>query len=409
MEQIYDINNRFIAYKNTLNKYKSMVDIICLVNLVVYFAHLFLTTTTFPYDTELVPFSKICVAIAILITIYRCTCIDRNDITDACIIGILLVIGISNLLIRHDRSFLAYVLMIISVRGMSFRRIVSCLIITGSFIMLAAVIASQLGLIENLVYNSRNGRHAYALGIMYTTDFAAHVFFLFLGFMYIKRGKLKALEYAVIAVLALVIFEITRARNNTICILLFLTATFAYNLVIDHASSNTVNCIIKAVCVMSVLFIITCIVTVIAITVLYTPDNATFAALDIPLGGRFYMGNQAFRNYGLAMFGNNIPQKGLGGASGFQDWYFFLDISYVNVLLCKGIVVFAAMLLIYFRCVSRCIPIMKCNGLTAQVYAHKNVYLLTIFAVIALQCTIEHHWAELVYNYFVLATFADLS
>ncbi len=332
-----------------------------------------------------------------------------NSVLNSSFIAILLAIGGANLLIRHDRSFLAYVLMIISVRGISFRRIVRCLLITGTFIMLVTVIASQLGLIENLVYQSRNGRLAYALGIVYRTDFSAHVFFLFLGFMYLRRGRLKAIEYAVIAVLALVIFEITLARNNTICILLFLTATAVYNIIKEHVSANAGNRIDKVICVLCVLFIITCMISTIAITVIYSPENTVFAAMDNNIIVRLDMGNQAFHDYGLTMFGSDIPQWGLGGTSKSPDWYFFLDISYVNVLLCKGVAVFAAMLLINFLCVARCIQITRAGGSFATVYQHGNVYLLAIFAIIALQCSIEHHWGELMYNYFVLATFADLS
>ena len=395
MEQIYEKITGFKVYKNNLIKYKNTIDTICLVNLVVYFSHLFMTTTMFRYDTELIPFSKICVAIATLITLYRCASLRRNDRSDACIIFILLVIGVANLIIRHDRSFLACVLMIISVRGLSFRRIVSCLITAGALIMLAAILASQMGLIENLVYNSRKGRHAYALGIIYSTDFAAHVFFLFLGYAYIKKGKFRIYEYIGIAVLTVIMFEFTRARNNTICILLFLTATAVYNFILLHVNGRIAEYVNRTIVVLSVAFIISCVVGSLAITIIYPKDNALFKALAGSLQARYRMGNQAFCKYGITLFGSDIPQIGFGITSIAPEWYFFLDISYVKILFCKGVVVFAAILIMEVRCIAKCIK--------------KNIYLLMIFAIIALECSVEHHLDELAYNFFLLAVFAELS
>ena len=85
---------------------------------------------------------------------------------------------------------------------------------------------------------------------------------------------------------------------------------------------------------------------------------------------------------------------GKGGTSIDPEWYFFLDISYVSILMCKGAAVFASMLVMELRCIIKCI--------------NKNVYLLMIFAIIALECSIEHHFGELIYNYFLLAVFANL-
>ena len=379
--------------RNKVPEYKDKIDVIYLVALLAYYFHLFMMTTMFDYNPPF-PIFKISVAAAFLVVIYRLVCLKSDEKAEAGLMVLLLAVAAGYMIVRHERDIPAYIIMIIGAKDVSFRSIVKQLLIAGTIIMIAAIAASQLGVIDNLTYVSRHGRLAYALGIIYTTDFAAHVFYLFLGYAYIRRGNFTIPEYIVIAVLTILMFELTSARNNTICILLFLTATAVYSLIMSHVDKLTAEYVNKAIIIFSIIFIILCVSLTVALTIINPTENVKFAELNKLLSGRFSMGNRAYNEYGITLFGSDIEQMGKGGTSIDPEWYFFLDISYVSILMCKGAAVFASMLVMELRCIIKCI--------------NKNVYLLMIFAIIALECSIEHHFGELIYNYFLLAVFANL-
>lgn len=302
-----------------------------------------------------------------------------------------LAIGIRYQLLRHDAYIRELVVYCIAAKNVDFRKIVKLSLVVGISVMAAAFAASQLGVIEDLVY-AQGTRHSF--GICYPTDFAAHVFFLLLGYLYLRQGKMHIWEYILIVACTFVMFRYTRTRNTTICIGFVLTVSalwqFGGMLWPDGSGKETLMRLFTVGCVG---FVVLCVAMSLILTIVY-PDNALFRDFDSSLlGGRYRMGHEGFLQYGIHLAGSDIPQMGNGNTTVEPDWYFFLDISYVTVLLCRGLAVFAMMLLATGRGISKCIK-------------NHNVYGLLLFAAMALQCSVEHHWAEAQYNYFYLMMFA---
>ena len=117
-------------------------------------------------------------------------------------------------------------------------------------------------------------------------------------------------------------------------------------------------------------------------TVQYDAGNEFYAKLNQLLSGRLQMGQQAFTEYGLSIWGQEIPQMG-----------FCLDSSYVLVLLEKGLVLFLMMCMLSVMA-----------GIKSIV---SNKYTVFLLMIIALQCVVEHHWMELSYNYFLFVLLAS--
>ena len=373
---------------STFDRYTERLFLLCWA---IYFFYLFVTTTMFHWPawfSNVFHFSIIIVTEIALYKLYR-TWFDSK--LEFAFMILFLIIGIRYQLLRHDAYIRETVLMCIGAKNVDFRKIVKLSLGIGIAIMVAAFAASQLGLIEDLVY-AHGTRHSF--GICYPTDFAAHVFFLLLGYLYLRQGKMHIWEYVLIAAFTFIMFKYTRTRNNTICMYFVLVLSLVWQFfVMRWPEGSGKNRLLQVATVGSVGFVVLCVAMSLILTIVY-PENAIFRNFDSALlGGRYRMGHEGFLQYGIHLTGSDIPQMGNGSTTVEPDWYFFLDISYITVLLCRGLAVFVMMLIVTGRGMVKCIQ-------------KRNLYGLLLFAAMALQCSVEHHWAEPQYNYFYLMMFA---
>ena len=85
---------------------------------------------------------------------------------------------------------------------------------------------------------------------------------------------------------------------------------------------------------------------------------------------------------------------GYGGSTTPPSDYFFLDSSYVLILIRYGILIFLAVLIIFVF-----------SSLRAE--KQKNIALLWILTLIAIQCMTEHHLLDIAYNPFLFLIFSE--
>lgn len=129
----------------------------------------------------------------------------------------------------------------------------------------------------------------------------------------------------------------------------------------------------------------------IALTAIYNEGNSMWSKLDGTLMARLKYGKMAFTDYGLKLFGQHIEMVGNGGSLELKGEYFFLDCSYVNILMTWGIVLLIVVLLLFgYAC---------CKN-------RKDLYFQYAIALIAVNCVIAHHMMDIAYNPFILAVLA---
>ena len=128
----------------------------------------------------------------------------------------------------------------------------------------------------------------------------------------------------------------------------------------------------------------------------YQAESLFWQSLNKLTTSRLSLGKKGITEYGFSWFGQFIPMVGSGGGTEPRPNYFFLDSSYINILLCMGTVVFCIVCVLYVR-------------LSVRAYRQGNVVFLIILLCAALQCTIEHHMLEIAYNPFLLAVFAKIA
>ena len=383
-----DLRYRMIAKKG-------IVDNIFLIIWAIYYSYMFLGTTMISDKWLVLPY-RLSMVIGAIIVVYRIITLEKNDVWNFILMCFMAVATGGFLLSRHLKIYFIMAVMIVAAKDVKFDRIVKLTLIIGTLIMAVAFIGSQIGIVEDLVYFHR-GANRHSLGISYTTDCAAHVFYLAAGYFLIKKGQLKAIEYIFFICLTILLYYLTRARNNAICLVLLIFATVIYQFFIKSffTSENGTN-VRYVLGGVFILFFLSCILIAIFLMITYKNDGGIITYIDnIFLGNRIGMGNTAYIEHGLKLFGSDIPQMGYGRTTIAPEWYFCLDSSYMLVLLERGILIFIMMIAMTLKIMIRGIK--------------NNIYLTGIMALIALQCLVEHHWMELAYNFFLLATFAAIN
>lgn len=288
-----------------------------------------------------------------------------------------------------DYRFLWYTgFLIVGAKDIDFDRILKVYLTIGITIMLAAFVASQVGWIENLQYVvERDGgliiRNAF--GSVYPTDFAAHVFYLSLAGICIGNKEISYGKIINLLVFAIFLQDKCGARTSFICLVMvaFLLVVF-------------VTCKIKMVKGFYYMFNFTtigCATIYILLTHLFDYSKEWMIALNGMLSNRLEITNKAIQIYSYKIFGQNIIEIGSGRTVEHQEEYFFLDDSYIRILLLYGIVLFVISLLIFWKCGEKA---MQCN---------KIVVLLSIVAISA-HSFMEHHILEIAYNPIFFFVFA---
>ena len=378
--------------RTKLIQQREKVNNIYLIIWCIYYVYMFLGTTMLNDKWLVLPY-RICVVFTMLIVVYRVISIDnlKTSIFDLLLIVSIIFITGKYYMVHHLKLWFIWGLMIIAARDVKFDQIVKVSVISGIIIMILAFIFSQLGLVEDLIYNTR-GKAAHAFGICYTTDCAAHVLFIVMGICYLKNGNLKILDYIILCLITLLLYITTRARNNSICIGILLFASIIYSFLLKKNKITAFSR--RVISIIFILFPFIFALATIYITINFSTDIHWMVKLDSVLGGRYRMGNEAFENYGISLWGEMIPQVGRARTTIFPSNYFCLDISYILVFLEKGIAIFSLMIIMLLK---------------TLIKIRKNLYLMGIIVLIALQCTVEHHWMELAYNYFLLIAFAKMN
>ena len=132
-------------------------------------------------------------------------------------------------------------------------------------------------------------------------------------------------------------------------------------------------------------------VTMIALSYMYTPMSTTFTKLDKLLNNRLALGNTAIEKYGIHPFGNEVTWSNYTGRYGenVYDEYFFVDSSYLNILLTFGIIILV-IICIGYALVGK------------KLFEEKQYMGCIVMILFAIHCATDHHLFEVRYNPFMV-------
>lgn len=304
--------------------------------------------------------------------------------------GVILVAFLMPALLTEYR-FLWYIgFLIVGAKDVDFDKILKVYLAIGITIMVAAFGASQYGLIEDLVYTThRYGmdfyRHSY--GIIYPTDYAAHLFFIVLAAMVLLEKKMSVTMRVWIAFLVAVCVMMTSNAQTTMISL----ALFGLLCIFESVFQKHMTAIEKV----SRWTPVACASVFLGLTCLYKETNAILVKLNGILSGRLAISNKGLNLYNVKLFGQTIIEEGNGRSTEFREDYFFLDDSYIRILLEYGIILTIVVLVILMF-------------LSKKAMENNRRMMVIALVAICVHSIMEHHLIDLSYNPFIFAFFASL-
>lgn len=283
-------------------------------------------------------------------------------------------------------------ILILGAYRVNFRNILKTYIAVWSVLLVVTIVGAMTGAAENLVYyqGESGERVRMALGICYPTDLAAYVAFLMFTYVCVRDEYITYLEIGMMAALAGAVYYITDARTDFILMLLLV-----FVMLIAKKYKKKLENYRPMKFAQKIIVIVPTMICVLIwlMTIIYRGENKILSKIDSVLSGRLWLGQRAFNDYGISLFGQYVHEKGAGGSTEWDWTYYFIDSSYISIGIKYGIV-FLLLVLI-----------------GATIILKKNIWLENymisiVFVFVLFQSVIEHHFIQYWYNPFLVLYFS---
>ena len=298
----------------------------------------------------------------------------------------------------HNTDMMMLLTAAVAMRDRDPRPFLISSLVIGWGMMLSAYWASMNGYIPYLVYETKGSSlkmAAHAFGIIFSTDFSAHILFMVMAYCAIRGFRMGAAEYMLQWLLVWFCWRYTGALTAVACMMLFLVLYAGLRaLAYLRKGGGRVpawTAALHPACAIASLIAVRLYDGVVPTGALYT----TVEGKNQSFLGRLYMSRRAFEEYPLKLFGQEVAERGGGRVPDTSQAYFFLDISYVRILVIYGLALFIIYLTLMALASYRCA---RCG---------EGVFAIAL-AVTALDAIVEHHAIDISYNVFIILAFCRI-
>ncbi|CAM3287582.1 polysaccharide biosynthesis protein [Lactiplantibacillus plajomi] len=384
-------------FKRWLTTLQANISQVYLITFAIYLASVTINTTTFyPYyphrvATVIQLLAALVMLGIIVLGVELTTWQLIGEVALLCLVVVVTLISSSNYLVTT-------VLLVMAARTVNFRRIVKVYLWVVGGILLIAFLAAMTGVIKNITFATDDGLRQ-SFGVVYTTDFASHLFYLVCAYLYLQARRFRpiAILPALVALGVIVIF--THTMTNTIGLVVLIVGYLCY--IYRRQLRQWRFCSVGLRYSYWALPLAATII--IWLTAIFNANNRFLNLLNQWLSTRLSLGYNGLLAYGVRLLGQPwIPMNGWGGdrSQSFTDGvgsltYFFIDSSFLNMLILNGAL----------------LTIVIVAGFTLFLWwrTRQRDYLLpVIFVAIAICSAFDQHFLEVTYNVFLLAPFAVL-
>lgn len=338
------------------------------------------------------PFFYFCVQIGIgLVVLFRYMVMRTSDIKK--ILFILLVIGSFIIARRYSGvdALLETGFLIAGANDIDYRKILKVYLIVEIPTTICTMIAGYTGVITDLVYH-RGEQVRMSFGFVYPTDFAAGIIFMVTAWGVLRQVRCTWIEIGLM-IISVVLFEKYCDVRNSEIVMMILIICVVYlkirnKLAAKKGKEYTPSLLLKILCLVAPYGLAG---FMILVSRFYRPDIEWMAKLNTLFSTRLSLGKEVFDRYDIQIWGQDIPMRGNGGSTEVVADYFFIDSSYVNILMRLGLVAFILVMLI--------ISIIMIKSLN-------HPYMLMAMAIVCIHSVMEHHMFEVYYDVFLMLSLA---
>lgn len=362
---------------------------------IIYFLPTFLIDTTFSV-TFGDHWLRLLSYISLPMLLFKILILDGWKKKQLFLIFVVLVIGLISWRVAQDSQLLMIIPFVIGAKNVRLRDIMSWYVYLCGTLMLSVAVFSLLGIIPHLIFYSDTRPTRYSLGMNYPSEIAAHSLYLMLAYCYLRFGKLKWFDYLIILVNGVACMLITNTRLDFIATVIVIPIMIIAQRAFKgyRWSQAFASFWWMAVPILSLVTIFS--------SYFFNPSNPIFYKANSLASGRLALGYEAFHKCQVSLFGNNIVERSFVGTKGLKlargvnevgKQYFYIDSSYMRMLLLWGVLMF---ILIVF-----CLTFIAIRSTV-----HRTFIMSAIILVASLNFMFEPNIIKIIYDPFLLALLA---
>lgn len=372
-------NYRFKLSKSVRD---NTVNILFLVSFLPVFIVFFLLTSMYYLDiSNIVKYTAI--AWMIFFVFIKVIIFDKFKLLEFFFWGIsFLVIVISSIKTR-DLQLIIMCTLLFGCKNINPRLFVGSYMMVGLSLLFFIMYSAKIGIIPSLIY-SRNGLMRYSFGIIYPTDFAAHIFYFSCGYLFIFKNKRRVFNTILLLGIAYIVYKMTDARFDAFLIVL-LAFSNIFVVILDGRHFRWIWIFPEIFMV----FIFVC-------SSFFDSNIKLLNFVNHVTSGRLSITNMVLNNFGLSLTGQRIVENGWGGQGANLNTniyqYSYVDSGYMRLLIIYGVL--AAILVLTL--------------LSVLIKKSFDSLLVFILLLVAVSAIFEQHFLDLAYNPFFIAALSGI-
>lgn len=297
--------------------------------------------------------------------------------------SLLLIASIINFMIIKNYEILFYTILIIACKDISFRKLVKVHFITNASFLIVLTSLSTLGIIDDLVFIAGN-RIRHSMGLLYPTVYSARVFFIVVSYTFLRKFKINFIEFIFLLSIVIKVYIFTDGRLDTLLAIILLVFSFF---------SNKINInILKYLSFIGIFSPIIASIISYFSSKFYNFSSTFMVEINNLFSNRLSLGYRAINMYDIKLFGQKIYEQGNGGISGLKNVineYFFIDSSYLSLMIKNGGIFFL-------------IVIMISTFKLKKYYDQKMYTFIIVFSIVAINSMVSTFYYNAAVNSIIL-------
>ena len=366
-------------------------------------AFLFYCLPTLLSETTFIPaisnhWLRIFTYISLPLLLFKIFVLDQWERKQLFVISVFLILGLIVWRTTQYSDLLIISPFVIGAKNVNFRDIIRWYFYLTVLFIMMVMIFSLVKIIPNLIYYSKIRPTRYSLGMLYPSVLAAHYLFLALAYCYLKFGKLNVLDYLLIIIGDFICMWLTNTKLDFLATLIIIpvmvVAQRAYR---GKKLSNILASFWWMATPISATIII-------FLSYFYNSSNHFMYKVNSLLSDRLELGHRAFEKYDMNLLGRSIVEHSFAGikgqkleklaSGGMQNNYFYIDSSYIRLILLWGLLAFIIVIL--------CLTFIAIRSTVC-----KTFILSAVILVSSLSFMFEPHIVQIIYNPFLLALLSN--
>ncbi len=302
-------------------------------------------------------------------------------------LGILIVFYLTTR-ISHDSNIFYYSFFIIGAYDVDFEKILKTYLGIEVFCVFIIITACIFKIIPEQIITRLDNKYVLrlSLGFLTPTDFAARIFYLLTAYYAWRKLQLKLVEHLLSLGLIGIVFVLTNARLDFVLLLLLWLIGLKnewFKYLIDTIKFRGIAIFVSLYISINILLAYT-----------YNPYWAWSQTLNHLLSNRLFFGFIALKQHGVSLFGKHLIEISNGTIQPQPPAnYFYVDSSYIRLLVISGALLSFFVLLLTFY-------------LLNKLYKLNSYGLLAFLLLAIISSAIDQHLVEASYNIVLTATFA---